>query len=127
MRNHLGLFASDGSVNVDRTCALAGVDVQRAFVLFGVKQAARAEAYPASFVAKVRDLATALEFVAETLGGKSQAVSFWWRSPNPEFGGLSPFDLFTRKRYKTVFSFILGERQKHYRAVQLKGESPGKE
>lgn len=126
MKNHLGLFAPDGSVNVDCTCEIAGVDVARAFVLFGVKQAVRAEAYPASFLAKVRDLATALEFVAETLG-KPQAVSFWWKSPNPEFGGLSPFDLFTRKRYKPVFSFILGERQKYYRAALPKSETPGKQ
>lgn len=117
MQNHLRLFAPDGSVDVDRTCELAGIDVDRAFVVFGVKRPARAETYPATFVARVRDLAAALEFVAETLGGSRRAVTFWWKSPNPEFGGLAPFDLFTRKRYKPVFQFILEERRKHYRLV----------
>lgn len=111
MNNHLRLFSPDGAVDIERTCTFAGVTLEKALTIFESSSSKKDARFPPKFMNRMKELATALEFVAETFDGNVANASFWWRSPNPEFGGLSPFDLFIRKRYKPVFKMILGERR----------------
>lgn len=114
MKNHLKLFSKTGAVNIKRTLELTGVSFEQALQIYG-KKAFRKKGEPTPlFQAYIRQLATTLEFVAETFEGDLEKTRFWWLTPNPSFGGLSPFDLYSKRRVRLVFDFVLKIRSRLY-------------
>lgn len=108
MKNRLKLFGPEGELRVDATCECADITLEQAHQIFKVKFAPKG--ISPRLVARLRELATCLEFVAETFGGNSKQTRFWWKTPNPEFGGLSPHELLLLRRYEKVFAFVLAAR-----------------
>lgn len=59
---------------------------------------------------KITEIAGALEFVADSFNGDIKKAKFWFKTPNLNFGGASPRELFIRGRQKKVIQFILASR-----------------
>lgn len=110
MKNRLKLFGPGGELRVEAVCECAEITLAEAYSIFKVKPALAGEPLPPRLVARLRELAACLEFVAETFRGDKKKARFWWKTPNPAFGGLSPHELLLLRRYEKVFAFVLKAR-----------------
>lgn len=107
-KNRLGLFDKNGNVLVDPTLEfLEMTRIQLAKALGLSPDQLRPDRMGPKTQEKVGELASALEFVAESFEGKRDKASFWMKTPNMQFGGASPRNLILRGRYKRVLQFIL--------------------
>ena len=114
LNNFLGLFTKKGDVNVEAT---------RKFLNISKKELAQAFALSPDQIRldrigkitknRIKELAFALEVVAETFDGDKNKTQFWLNTPNPNLGGSSPKNLIINGRYHKVQKFILAA-QKGY-------------
>lgn len=106
-KNILGLFDASGIVLVDETSDF--LDLSRAELASAIGVTVdqiRPDRLSPKAVERLTMLAAALEYVAETFEGDITKVRFWIRTPNLNFGGISPFSLIMKGKYKKVIDFI---------------------
>lgn len=112
MKNFLGLFTETGEVRVEETrefLKLSRIELANAFGLS--PDQIREERMATKTRERVTELATALEFVAETFDGDKSKTLFWLNTPNPNFGGSTPKNLILRGRFHKLLKFILASKQ----------------
>lgn len=112
MKNFLGLFTETGEVRVEETrefLKLSRIELASAFGLS--PDQIREERMATKTRERVTELATALEFVAETFDGDKAKTLFWLNTPNPNFGGSTPKNLILRGRFHKLLKFILASKQ----------------
>lgn len=105
--NYLKLFTNEGDIKVDtlsKFMEISRIDLAKMFGLTGDQL--RPDRMGERTKEKLKELAGALEYVAETYGGDIQKAKFWIKTPNPHFGGATPRTLILRGRYKKVEQFI---------------------
>lgn len=111
-KNHLGLLDSKGNIDVDKTAALMDISRSQLAEVFGLtSEQIRPDRLSEKAAERVKELAAALDFVAETFGGDEEKTKYWIKTPNFNFGGSTPRDLILRGRYKRVLSFILAAKK----------------
>ncbi len=112
MKNFLGLFTETGEVKIEETrefLKLSKIELANAFGLS--PDQIREGRMAAKTKERVTELATALEFVAETFDGDKAKTLFWLNTPNPNFGGSTPKNLILRGRFHKLLKFILASKQ----------------
>lgn len=110
-KNRLGLFDKKGDVIIDRTAEFLEISRnQLAKALGFTPDQLRPERIGPKTQEKIAELASALEFVAESFNDNVEKASFWIKTPNMNFGGSSPRSLILRGRYKRVLQFIQAAR-----------------
>lgn len=110
--NFLGLFTADGIVKVEETrefLNLSKVELAKAFEIS--PDQTREDRIAAKTRERISELASALEFVAETFNGDRKKTLFWLSTPNPNFGGSTPKSLIIRGRYHKLLKFIIAAKQ----------------
>ena len=108
LHNFLGLFTDTGEVKVEETRKFLSFSKVELATAFGLSpDQIREERMAATTKKRVAELASALEFVAETFDGDKKKTSFWLNTPNPNFGGSTPKSLIIRGRYHKLLKFIL--------------------
>lgn len=111
-KNHLGLLDGKGNIDVDKTAALMDISRSQLAEVFGLtSEQIRPDRLSEKAAERVKELAAALDFVAETFGGDEEKTKYWIKTPNFNFGGSTPRDLILRGRYKRVLSFILAAKK----------------
>ena len=111
-KNFLGLFTETGEVKVEETrefLKLSKIDLANAFGL--TQDQIRDDRMATKTKERMAELATALEYVAETFDGDKTKTLFWLNTPNPNFGGSTPKNLILRGRYHKLLKFILASKQ----------------
>lgn len=108
LKNQLGLFSSTGEVDVDRTAEFMDISRSQLTEIFGLTvDQLRPDRMAPKTKDKIAELASALEFVADTFDGNVTRTKFWINTANLNFGGATPRDLILRGRHKKVLTFIL--------------------
>ena len=112
IKNHLGLFTDEGEADVDATATFLSLSRKELAEACGLSSAEQVRPGRMSEIAKQRvsELAAAMEFVADAFDGDKIKTTFWFKTPNPNFGGSSPKNLILKGRYKKVLAFILSAR-----------------
>lgn len=112
-KNYLGLVDEDGHVDVDKTADVMDISRSQLAEVFGLtSEQIRPERLSEKAAERVKELAAALDYVAETFNGDIKKTKYWIKTPNINFGGSTPRDLILRGRYKRVLSFILSAKKK---------------
>jgi hypothetical protein len=110
-QNKLGLYNESGEVLIDNTCEFLELSKAELASALGVSYD---QIRQARLTGKARDrveqLASALGYVADAFDGDLKKTLFWIRTPNLNFGGLSPRQLIIRGKYKKVIDFIISAR-----------------
>lgn len=112
IKNFLGLFTETGEVKIEETrefLKLSKIELANAFSL--TQDQIRDDRMATKTKERITELATALEFVAETFDGDKTKTLFWLNTPNPNFGGSTPKNLILRGRYHKLLKFILASKQ----------------
>ncbi len=108
LSNSLGLFTQEGEINVEATRKFLDISKKELAQAFGLSpDQIRIDRMGKITRERIKELASALEFVAKTFDGDSQKTQFWLNTPNPNLGGSSPKHLITNGRYHKVQKFIL--------------------
>ncbi len=111
-KNHLGLIDKEGNIDVDKTASVMEISRSQLAEVFGLtSEQIRPDRLSPKVVERVKELAAALDFVAETFSGDVVKTKYWIKTPNFNFGGSTPRDLILRGRYKRVLSFILSAKK----------------
>ncbi|PIP94343.1 MAG: hypothetical protein COW00_18705 [Bdellovibrio sp. CG12_big_fil_rev_8_21_14_0_65_39_13] len=112
INNFLGLFTDTGEVKIEETRNFLSLSKVELASAFGLSQdQIREERMAAKTKERFAELATALEYVAETFDGDKTKTSFWLNTPNPNFGGATPKSLIIKGRYQKLLKFILAAKQ----------------
>jgi hypothetical protein len=107
-KNYLGLFSDTGEVSIDKTISVLETSKTELALAFNLSvDQMRQERLTGKAKERVEQLAIALEYVAETFQGDLKPTLFWIRTPNLNFGGLSPKQLILKGKSKKVIDFIL--------------------
>lgn len=107
-KNYLGLFTKTGDPIVEAMIDFLQISQKELAEAFGLTiDQIRPNRMSELAKQRVRDLAGTLEFVAEIFSGNKEKALFWVKTPNPNFGGISPRDLIIRGRQKKVLDFVL--------------------
>ena len=107
LQNFLGLFTEKGEVDVDATSKFLDISRAELAKAFGLSaDCIRPDRIGAKTKERIKELACALEFVAETFDGDREKTLFWFNTGNPNFGGADPKTLIIRGRYHKVLKFI---------------------
>lgn len=110
-QNYLGLFTSEGNVRVDVTREFLGLSQKELAKAFGLSvEQIRVDRMGGKTLERIKELAYALESVAEVFEGDKEKTSFWLNTPNHNFGGSSPKRLILNGRYQKVLKFIMSAR-----------------
>lgn len=112
IKNFLGLFTETGEVKIDSTrefLKISKVELANAFGL--TPDQIREDRVATKTKERITELATALEYVAETFDGDKNKTLFWLNTPNPNFGGSTPKNLILRGRYHKLLKFIMAAKQ----------------
>ena len=108
MKNYLGLFNTEGNVDVEKTRNFMEVSREELADIFKLTpDQLRPSRMGKKTKDKLTELAGALEFVADSYEGDVVKTKFWVKTPNPHLGGSTPRELILRGRYKKVMQFIL--------------------
>lgn len=97
-----------GDVDVDKTAAFLGITLTELASVFGVtKEQIRPDRAGTKTKQRIEQLTGALEAVAEkSFNGDFSKTQFWIKTPNPNFGYISPRTLILKGRYSKVIKFI---------------------
>ncbi len=108
LSNFLGLFTKEGEVDVEATREFLNISKKELAQAFGLSaDQIRTTRIGRMTKERIKELASALEFVAETFDGNREKTQFWINTPNPNLGGSSPKHLIINGRYRKVQKFIL--------------------
>ena len=114
VKNHLRLFTDEGEVKVKETREFLSLSMQQLADVFGLTLDQVRETRMSDKVKeKIKELAAALEFVAETFDGNATKTKFWIKTPNPNFGGSTPLNLIIHGKHQKVLNFILAARKNY--------------
>ena len=107
-RDHLSLFERD-SLNSKRVVGLLDFskeDVSKAtgIAVTSIRYDSR---IPAEVHERIREWANLLNLVAEHFKGDDQKTTWWFTTPNPLLGNVTPRDMIRFGRYKKLFKFII--------------------
>lgn len=108
-KNSLKLYDSKtGDVDVDKTAEFLEITLKDLANVFGVsKEQIRPERAGQKTKARIEQLIGALEAVSEkSFDGNVEKTKFWLKTPNPNFGYMSPRNLILKGRYLKVIKFI---------------------
>lgn len=112
LTNFLGLFTDKGEVDVEAIRGFLNISKKELATAFGLSpDQIRINRIGELTKRRIHELASALEFVAETFDGDKKKTQFWLNTANPSFGGSSPKELIIRGRYLKVQRFILAAKQ----------------
>ena len=112
LSNLLGLFSDDGMVDVEATRKFLKISKAELANAFGLSpDQIRPDRMGTVTKNRISELASALEFVAETFDGEQEKTLFWINTPNPNFGGASPKKLIVEGRYHKVIKFVLAAKE----------------
>ncbi len=112
LKNYLHLFDKEGDVKVEEMRTFLGVPKAELAKAFGMSQdQLRDNRLSSRTMDRLKELAAALEFVADTFNGDIEKTRFWLNTPNPNFGGATPKNLILRGRYSKLLKFILAAKQ----------------
>ena len=111
-QNLLGLFSDEGVVDVEATRKFLRISKAQLASVFGLSvDQIRLDRMGEVTKTRIDELASALEFVAETFEGDEKKTLYWLNTPNPNFGGTSPKKLILEGRYHKVVKFILAAKK----------------
>ena len=114
LQNFLGLITSEGDVDIDATSKFLDISRAELAKAFGLSpDCIRPDRIGARTKERIKELACALEFVAETFDGNKEKTLFWLNTGNPNFGGTSPKTLIVHGRYHKVLKFIFAAKARH--------------
>ncbi|POB13631.1 antitoxin Xre/MbcA/ParS toxin-binding domain-containing protein [Halobacteriovorax sp. DA5] len=105
--NVLGFFTETGDLKIDemsRFLEISRAELASAFNLTADK--IRPNRIAAKTKERLKELAGAIEFVAETFEGDVNKAKKWINSPNLNFGGSSPKSLILKGRVSKVTKFV---------------------
>lgn len=110
--NVLGFFTPTGDLKIDQVGEF--LDISRAELAgaFGMNaDKLRPERMSTLTQERIKQLAAALEYVAETFDGDVTKSKQWINSPNLNFGGSSPKSVILKGRANKVIKFILAAKE----------------
>jgi putative toxin-antitoxin system antitoxin component (TIGR02293 family) len=112
LKNYLNLFDQSGEVKLEDIRSFLGVPKAELAKAFGMSaDQLRDNRLSSKTEERLKELAAALEFVADTFEGDINKTRFWLNTPNPNFGGATPKNLIVRGRYNKLLKFILAAKQ----------------
>ena len=112
IHNFLGLFTDSGEVKIEETRIFLNLSRTELASAFGLSaDQIREERMAAKTNERFKELAQALEYIAETFDGDKKKTLFWLNTPNPNFGGAIPKSLIVKGRYQKLLKFILAAKQ----------------
>jgi uncharacterized protein (DUF2384 family) len=112
LKNYLNFFDQEGEVKLDDLRIFLGVPKSELAKAFGMSpDQLRDDRLSSKTEDRLKELAAALEFVADTFDGDVTKTRFWLNTPNPNFGGATPKNLILRGRYNKLLKFILAAKQ----------------
>lgn len=112
IKNYLNFFDQEGDVKLEDLRSFLGVPKAELAKAFGMSaDQLRDDRLSSKTEERLKELAAALEFVADTFEGDVTKTRFWLNTPNPNFGGATPKNLILRGRYNKVLKFILAAKQ----------------
>ena len=62
---------------------------------------------PKEVLDRLQEIANVCALVAEFFAGDVSRTALWFRTPNPQFGNLSPRDMIRYGRYRKLHQFVL--------------------
>ena len=108
LNNYLGLRDSEGNVLVDKTVDFMETSKSELAEGLGLRaDHIRADRLSPKAIEVLNQLAATLEFVAETFEGDLKKTKYWIKTPNLNFGGVSPRQLILRGKGQKVFQFVI--------------------
>ena len=108
IKNILGFFTETGDLKIDRVSdflEISRAELASAFDL--TADQIRPERISTKTKERLKELAAAIEYVAEALDGDTVKAKQWINSPNLNFGGSSPKNVILKGRINKVIKFIL--------------------
>ena len=112
LKNYLNFFDHSGEVKLEDIRSFLGVPKAELAKAFGMSaDQLRDDRLSSKTEERLKELAAALEFVADTFEGDINKTRFWLNTPNPNFGGATPKNLIVRGRYNKLLKFILAAKQ----------------
>lgn len=112
LKNYLNFFDKSGEVKLEDIRSFLGVPKAELAKAFGISaDQLRDDRLSSKTEERLKELAAALEFVADTFEGDINKTRFWLNTPNPNFGGATPKNLIVRGRYNKLLKFILAAKQ----------------
>jgi uncharacterized protein (DUF2384 family) len=112
LKNHLKFFDHSGDVKLEDIRTFLGVPKIELAKAFGMTQEQlRDDRLSFKTQERLKELAAALEFVADTFNGDINKTRFWINTPNPNFGGATPKNLIIRGRFNKLLKFIIAAKQ----------------
>jgi putative toxin-antitoxin system antitoxin component (TIGR02293 family) len=112
LKNYLNFFDQSGEVKLEDIRSFLGVPKAELAKAFGMSaDQLRDDRLSSKTEERLKELAAALEFVADTFEGDINKTRFWLNTPNPNFGGATPKNLIVRGRYNKLLKFILAAKQ----------------
>ncbi len=117
VHNPLKLIQDNGEVDVETTRNFLELSRQELASAFGFSaDQIRPERMSEKVKERLSQLATAIELVAEALDSDPQKTRYWLKTPNPNFGGISPRSLILRGRANKLMQFIFSAKNASARA-----------
>jgi hypothetical protein len=62
---------------------------------------------PKEVLERIEEIANVCTLVAGFFDGNAERTALWFRTPNPQFGDISPRDMIRYGRYKRLLQFVL--------------------
>lgn len=107
MPNVLGFFTETGDLRVDEMSQFLEISRTELASAFGLTaDKLRPNRISPKTKERLKELAGAIEFVAETFEGDVNKAKKWINSPNLNFGGSSPKSLILKGRVAKVTKFV---------------------
>ena len=105
--NVLGFFTETGDLKVDEVSNFLDISRAELASAFGLTaDKLRPDRIATKTKERLKELAGAIEFVAETFDGDVNEAKKWINSPNLNFGGSSPKHVILKGRVNKVIKFI---------------------
>lgn len=108
IKNILGFFTETGDLKIDLVSdflEISRAELASAFDL--TADQIRPDRISAKTKERLKELAAAIEYVAEALDGDTVKAKQWINSPNLNFGGSSPKNVILKGRINKVIKFVL--------------------
>lgn len=110
--NVLGFFTETGDLKIDEVGEFLSISRSELASAFGLSaDKLRPERMSSLTKERIKELAAALEYVAETFDNDINKAKHWINSPNLNFGGSSPKNVILKGRANKVIKFIVSAKE----------------
>lgn len=118
--DHLGFYADQAlkSKAVAQFLDLEKADVAR-IANVATASVRFDEKIPKDVLDRLVEIANVCALVAEFFEGDAHKTALWFKTPNPQFGGVSPRDMIRYGRYKKLLQFVLAAREDNREAASF--------